>query len=191
MSKIFSFLCQKYSKLQGAFVGKIGRWLSSKIETYIIGIIESRIQERIQSLLYAPSGDDSPPLIEDRVLLIKIDGSGKNIVAGVLSKSQGAEPGEKKLYSRDSNGDAQAIIYLKSDGTIEINGNADFAVAFNDLKTGFDQLKTDLNTFISVFNAHVHSGVTTGGGLSAISTTLGSTSTASIDNSKVSEVKLP
>ena len=158
-------------------MGRIGRWLSSKIETYITGIIESRIQERIQSPLYAPSGDDSPPLPEDRVLLIKIDGSGKNIVAGVLSESQGAEPGEKKLYSRDNNGDAQAIIYLKSDGTIEINGNADFAVSHTDLNTALQTFITDLNTkLITAFATvpYVWPGTS-----------------LDISGSKVSEVKLP
>lgn len=39
---------------------------------------------------------------------------------------------------------------------VEINGNTDFAVAYTDLKTAFDLLKTELNTFIAVYNAHSH-----------------------------------
>lgn len=113
-------------------MGRIAKWISSKIETYIKGTIESRINERIQSLLYASSGDDSPPLSEDRILIIKIDGTGKYIASGVLCESQGAEPGEKKLYSRDNNGNIQAIIYLKGDGTIEINGNSKNAARVDD-----------------------------------------------------------
>lgn len=158
-------------------MGRIARWLSSKIETYITGIIESRLNERIQSILYGPSGDDSPPLSEDRVLLVSIDGEGKHVITGVICKSQGAEPGEKKLYSRDSNGDIQGYIYIKSDGIIEINGNADFAVAFNDLKSGFD-------TLVSNFNSHTHP-TAPSGPVSPPSIP----STASIDSSKVSEVK--
>ena len=158
-------------------MGRIGRWLSSKIETYITGIIESRIQERIQSLLFAPSGDDSPPLPEDKVLLIKIEGSGKHIVSGVLCSSQGAEKGEKKLFSRDSNGNVKATIYLKSDGTIEINGNADFAVAYTDLNTALQTFLTDLNTKLTTAFAtvpYVWPGTS-----------------VDISGSKVDEVKLP
>lgn len=160
-------------------MGRIARWLTSKIGTFIIGTIEPIINERIQTMLYGPSGDDSPPLPEDRIIIIQTDGEGKYITSGVLCKSQGAEPGEKKLYSRDSNGDTQAVIYLKLDGTIEINGNADFAVAFNDLKTGFD-------TLVSNFNSHTHP-TAPSGPVSPPSIP----STASIDASKVSGVKLP
>jgi len=126
-------------------MGKIARWLSSKVETYITGIIESRINERIQSILYGPAGDDSPPLPDDRCLMIKIDGSGNHIISGVICKSQGADPGEKILYSRDSNGNVQATIKLLSDGTIEINGNADFAVSWTDLNAALQGLVTAIN----------------------------------------------
>jgi len=101
-------------------MGRVGRWISSKINTYIIGIIESRINEKIQSMLYGPSGDDSPPIKDDRILVTSIDGTGKHVVSGVLSLSQGANPGEKKLYSRDSTGTVKATIYLKNDGSIEL-----------------------------------------------------------------------
>lgn len=158
-------------------MGRIARWLSSKIETYITGIVESRIQERIQTLLFGSSGDDSPPLPEDRVLLIRIEGTGNNIVSGVICESQGAEPGEKKLYSRDDDGVVQATVYLKSDGTIEINGNADFAVAYTDLNTA-------LQTFITDLNAKLVTALTAVGG-SWPGTSI------DISGSKIDEVKLP
>jgi len=160
-------------------VGRIGRWLLSKIETYIEGVIETRINEALKCLLYGASGDDSPPLPEDRVLIIEKTGSGSYAVCGILSVSQGANPGEKILYSRDSNGTIKSTIKLLSTGILELNGNSDFAVAFNDLKIGFDQLKSD-------YNLHSHATAATGPPVppSIIST-------ASIDASKVSGVKLP
>ena len=158
-------------------MGRIARWLTSTIGTFILGTIEPLINERIQSMLYGPSGDDSPPLPEDRVIIIQVDGEGKYITSGVLCKSQGAEPGEKKLYSRDSSGDAQAVIYLKSDGTIEINGNADFAVAYTDLNTALQSFLTDLNAKLTT-------------GFAAVPYTWPGTS-LDITGSKVSEVKLP
>lgn len=157
-------------------MSRIGRWLSSKINTYITGIIESRINERIQSLLYAPSGDDSPPLPGDRILIFKVDGTGNYAISGILTKSQGAEPGEKKLYSRDSNGDVQAVIYLKGDGTIEINGNANFAVSWTDLNAALQALVTAINaTFATKADAAGAAG----------------TLTLDLSGAKVSEVKLP
>jgi len=157
-------------------MGRIGKWLSSKIGTYIIGILESRLNERIQSPLYGPSGDDSPPIADDRVLLIKVDGTGKYVITGVICKSQGAEPGEKKLYSRDSNGDIQGYIYIKSDGTIEINGNADFAVSYNDLNTVLQSFKTSIN---ALFSTKLDGGGSPG------------TLTINLSSAKVNEVKLP
>ena len=92
-----------------------------------------------------------------------------------------ADPGETKLYSTDADGAEQATAILKPDGTMEVNGNADFAVAFNDLKTAFDQFKSD-------YNAHVHTGVTTGGGSSGPPA---APTTADIDPAKISTIKVP
>ncbi len=160
-------------------MGRIARWLSSKIDTYIEGVVESRINEALKCLLYGASGDNSPPLPEDRVLIIEKTGSGSYVVCGTLSTSQGANPGEKILYSRDSNGTVKSTIKMLSTGIIEINGNSDFAVAFNDLKIGFDQLKSDYN---------LHSHATAATGLPVPPSII---SAASIDAAKVAGVKLP
>lgn len=157
-------------------MGRIARWLSSKIETYITGIIESRINERIQSLLYGPSGDDSPPLSDDRCLMIKIDGSGNYIISGVICKSQGADPGERILYSRDSSGNVQATIKLLGDGVIEINGNSDYAVSWTDLNSALQSLVTAIN---AAFATKLDAGGSPG------------TLTLDISSAKVEEVKLP
>lgn len=157
-------------------MGRIARWLSSKIETYITGIIESRINERIQTLLYGPAGDDSPPLPDDRCLMIKIDGSGNYIISGVICKSQGADPGERILYSRDSSGNIQATIKLLGDGVIEINGSADYAVSWTDLNTALQSLITAINAaFATKLNGSGSPG----------------TLTLDISSAKVEEVKLP
>lgn len=46
------------------------------------------------------------------------------------------------------------IITLSALSHIALNGNTNFAVKYTELKTAFDLLKTELNTFISVYNAH-------------------------------------
>lgn len=63
----------------------------------------------------------------------------------------------------------------------------DFLARFDELKTGFDQLKSDFNAFLT----HVHSGVTTGGGVSGPATPPATVSTASIDSAKIDELEVP
>jgi len=95
---------------------------------------------------------------------------------------------DTNLQIRTSSGSG---ITLTPGGIIELNGNADFVTAYTDLKIAFDQLKTDLNNFITIFNAHIHSGVTTGPGSSGSSPTPGTPSTADMSGAKVDTVKVP
>ena len=95
------------------------------------------------------------------------------------------DPENKSFSFKDFEGNT-----IASDGaTLAINGTADFAVAFNDLKTGFDQLKSDLNTFIGTYNTHTHPTAATGP--PSLPSAEGTSSGASIDGSKVDSVKFP
>ncbi len=161
-------------------MGRIGRLISSKINTYILNVVEARFKYNVSANSYGPSGDDSPGLPEDRFALVEIDGAGNWVAVGVLVKSQGADSGEKILYSRDSAGVVKATVKLLKDGIIEINGNADFAVRFNALETGFNTLRSDHNTFLT----HVHGASGTPPVPPAVP------STASISAAKVDEVKI-
>ena len=71
------------------------------------------------------------------------------------------------------------------------SGATDFAVAYTDLKTAFDQLKQDLNTLINLYNFHVHSGVTTGPGSTGTTPSVGTPSSADMTAAKVDKVKVP
>lgn len=97
------------------------------------------------------------------------------------------ETGEAIAYSIDS-GAIQAFIKFLKTGVLHINGDADFAVRFNELQTAFDQLKSDLNSFISVYNGHTQ---TVSGGVAAAPAAQGTPSTADITPAKVDTVKLP
>lgn len=77
---------------------------------------------------YGASGDDAPPLKNDRVLLVPVEGTGNYVVAGVMGKTQGSKPGERIIYSRDEDGNIRAVIHLMNDGSIGVvskdeNGN--------------------------------------------------------------------
>ncbi len=105
-------------------MGRIGRLLKTEINRYIVQTVESYMKLNHTAYQYGPSGDDAPPLKDDRIVLIKEDGTGKYVAAGVLSVSQGAKPGEKIMYSRDADGVVQAVIKLLNDGSITIDGSS-------------------------------------------------------------------
>ncbi len=173
-------------------MGLIGKIIESRIKNSLREIMTEIYPNLIKSPRQVlPPGIDAVPIEGDQgVMLVIGQSSGKGVQIGVYPDPQ-AESGEVRFYSRDDAGAQQAFLWIKKDGNIEINGDADFAVAFNDLKSGFDTLKGDINTFITtIFNLHTH--VSAGpGNPTATPLPTGSASAASIDASKVDTVKLP
>lgn len=138
-----------------------------------------------------PFGIDSAPVAEMRAVYAETSKKGKPVIIGYLNKNLLAGNGETRLFSLDDEGALATFIWLKDDGTMQIGGDADFMVRFSELKNGFDQLKQDHNNLVSAFNTHTHatagsgppSTPTPGSGIPA------SASTASIDSSKIEQIK--
>lgn len=106
-------------------MGRVARVLQTED---LLETVEIYAGENVTAKTYGSSGDDAPPLENDRVLLVSIEGTGNCAVAGVLGKSQGAKPGERILYSRDEDGNVRAVVHLMNDGSIGVackdeNGN--------------------------------------------------------------------
>lgn len=139
------------------------------------------------SLQVGPHGIDSNPVKDMMAIYSQTEEKGKTVIIGYLNLNALAAAGENRLYSTDSAGELSTFIWLKADGTIEIGGSAKHMVRFEELKTGFDQLKSDFNTFISAYNSHMHP--TAGTGPPSPPTATGTASTASIDSSKIDEIK--
>lgn len=102
-------------------MGRIGRMIQTAIEKFIVQTVETYAGVNITADTFAPSGDDSPPLAEDRIVLVQVDGTGHFVAVGVLTESQGAKPGEKILFSRDADGNVRASVRLLGDGTVAIS----------------------------------------------------------------------
>lgn len=100
-------------------MGRVAKLIKSTLEKFIIQTVEMYIGANVTAEQFAPSGDDSPPLENDRVILVPVDGTGNFVSVGVLCITQGAKPGEKIFFSRDSDGNAKAIFKLLGDGKIE------------------------------------------------------------------------
>lgn len=126
----------------------------------IVQTVEAHYGENKFCDQYSSSGDDAPPLPEDRVVLVDIEGTGNHVAVGVLSKSQGAKPGEKIIYSRNSDGDVVAKIHLTNDGAVIVEGEKDL-----DLKVKGDvKISVDGNAEIKATNVTLTGNVKVTGG---------------------------
>lgn len=113
-------------------MGRIGRVLDIMFEKFIRIVLETRFGFNQSTDYFSASGDDSPPMANDRLLLLKIDGTGNFVSCCALSVSRGAKPGEKILYARDSNGNPVSFFKMLNNGKIEINSNGEKAARKGD-----------------------------------------------------------
>lgn len=146
---------------------------------------DSDVQEKKTA---TPYGIDSNPIPEMIAVYAETGVKGESVLVGFINKNAIAQPGELRLFSTNTSGVEQAYLYFKADGAIHLNGTDDNMVRFSKLKTGFDQLRTDLNNLVTMFNVHVH--------LSAAPTVPTSTptsvatsSTATINAAKITDIK--
>ena len=127
----------------------------------------------------SPASIDSNPVKDLIAVYAKTGEIGKDVIIGYINKNQKALKGEIRLYATDNDGVEQSFFWVRKDGNIEINGDDDNMARFSELKIGFDKLKSDFNAFLT----HVHGVAGTPPAPPAIP------STASIDSSKIDEVK--
>ena len=148
----------------------------------------------VQSVeLVNASGVDYNPPPGSQVIVLDLGSAWKVAIASDDGIEPEADLGDYEIYSSDPTG-ATKISYVKCtkdalNQLVEINGDADFAVRFNELETAFNQLQSDFDNFVTtVYNLHTHASAPVGP-ISPPSLT-GSTSTADIAPSKVEDVKL-
>jgi len=107
-------------------VGIIARVIKHAVDKFITLTGETRKDFNFNTLLYTPAGDDSVPLKDERLIIVKVDGTGKYVAVGVLTPSQGAKPGEKILFSRDDDGKVTSKLSFLNDGTAKLETEKDF-----------------------------------------------------------------
>ena len=101
------------------------------------------VQTPIQA---SPYGCDSKP-IKDMIAVYSPTGTdGNTVIIGYLNKNSLAGIGEYRTFSTDAQGVEKFYTWLKNDGTIEIGGNTNYAVKYNQLKIEYDKTKQYLTT---------------------------------------------
>ena len=171
--------------------GKVNATSFDKLKHRIVKLLRFGSRDVQTADEVSPFGIDSNPTKNMVAIYATTVEKGEQIVIGYLLPDKLAEVGETRIYSTDANGGLKFHVWLKNDGTLELGGNAKHLARYEELKAGFDQLKEDLNNIIVAFNSHMHataaSGLpsppTPGAGIPA------SASTASIDSSKIDEIK--
>jgi len=99
------------------YAGRIGKVLKHEIGKAVELIAETRKGYNQKGVLFNSSGEDSPPVENDRIVLLKIDGTGKCIIVGVFNESQGAKPGEKIFFARDESGSIKSKLSMLGNGS--------------------------------------------------------------------------
>jgi hypothetical protein len=105
----------------------IGRKIGEETKKFIQLIFEARKDDNRNALLYNSAGEDSVPLNDERIILVKVDGAGKYVAAGVLTPSQGAKPGEKIFFARDPDAAIVSKISMLNDGSVATEADGDIA----------------------------------------------------------------
>lgn len=144
-----------------------------------------------------PFGIDGVPPENYRAIYAETAERGRNFVIGYINVNQLStlNAGENHIYSTSEDGSkVAAFIKLLNDDTIEVLGSGDFFVRYNALETAFNQLRTDLNNFINIFNSHIHTTTATVGGgatpgVISAPTSSGTSSNADITPARIPEIK--
>lgn len=175
-SKVFSTFIGKY---RGGQKDSIISKVTAKGNTY-------------QSKNAFGPGIEINPAQGERLILSKIDDSDSYLVsiAGLSdSVAPDTNPGERRFFSVDTSLALAAYLKLKNTGILELNGNDNFAVLFNELLTEFNELQSKYNDLATKYNSHTHQDAearpTSGPSNSS------SQSEADINNVKSNKVLLP
>lgn len=138
----------------------------------------------------SPYGIDSNPIKDMYAIYAPTETKGKKVIVGYINVEKLAETGEVRLFSTNDSGALQTYIWCKKDGTIQLGGDANFAVKFNELKSAFDELQQDMETLKQVFTTWVPVPTDGGAALKAASATWSATPLVqNIDNAKNEDIK--
>jgi hypothetical protein len=93
----------------------------------------------------APWGIDCNAPKDAIAVYVKTEHNGDDVIIGYINRNQLAEIGGLRLYSENG------YIYLRQNGNLELLGNSNFAVKYNELETAFNDLKQQWNTFATAY----------------------------------------
>lgn len=123
----------------------------------------------------APAGIDAPPLQDDYVGVTQGAGTGRWVVLGYVDpKNEGiANPGEVRLYSRDSDGAVLVTLRMAADEEFVHIGQD----VCEELIARADRVEAELEKLKTAHNDHKHAHDVCAGGTSAVGALAGTSDT--------------
>jgi len=122
-----------------------------KIDSTEITVLGKRL---IKFLVYGaktaseclPFGVDSNPLKGMTAIHATTSNESDSVIIGYIDKDKLAAIGETRFFAKDESGNVVTFLWLKNDGTIELNGNEYTSVRFEPLKEGLNNQNELINT---------------------------------------------
>lgn len=120
---------------------------------------------------FAPVGDDSHPLIGDYVATTTAAGTGRKTALGYFDPKlePKSDPGEKRIYARDSGGAEVCEVWLKNTGAVSISNANGFILLQADGNVNINGAIIDTGGNVTTaagvsVNAHTHNQANDSGG---------------------------
>jgi hypothetical protein len=144
--------------------------------------------------MYHLPGVYSKPHDDDIGVVLEVNGLKIVIASHNYKLDKDVDKGNVIIYSIDSSGAVKGSVLFNQAGEAVFHDGTDYAVAYNDLKSAFDTLKSEHDNIVTAFNAHVHPTAAVGapspptavpGSIPALP------STADMSGAKVTTVRLP
>lgn len=130
------------------------------------------------SISSAPYGVDSNPIKDMIAIYMETEEKGRTVLVGYINKNSIALPGELRLYATDSNGVEKSYVWLKNDGKVRLNGDADNLVRHAALNTA---LQAEVNK-INIELAKIATGLAGVGGVYTVAPITLDITGAKVDN---------
>lgn len=129
----------------------------------------------------SPFGVDANPIKGMTAIHATSSNDAESVIIGYIDNNKKALSGEIRLYSKDANGQEKTFLWIKNDGTLQLNGTDYTSVRFEPLKTGLDNSVNLLNIELTKIQTAIQ---TLGGTYTKADVTL------NINNAKSENVKL-
>jgi hypothetical protein len=104
-----------------------------------------------------PFGYDAQPIKEMTAIYADTSNNSESVIIGYINTNQLSNAGEVRLYSVDENNVLKSFLWLKNDGTLELNGNTYTAVRFEPLQSGINAkdnlINIELGKIAAVLNS--------------------------------------
>jgi len=129
----------------------------------------------------AQAGIESKPFADDNGVHSTTSVQNESVILGYIYSFDNVNPGEIRIFARNTDGNEVFSMYFKNDGSVEFGGDADYLVKFAPLDAGLQTQNTAINAELAKIQAAI--------------TGLGGTYTRNqinvdIDNSKVNNIKV-